>query len=203
MNIVYQDILGLIKSTDPQKLEDLCRQFPGYEHIFTPQIHFGQETASIFNLNELLVLGSMCRLGLETVLKKCEETMPVLKKRLKNLGNIQLGSQMVVALSGASLLSQASNAMPGLLYITGLLTLSGTLLNLVIQHRSGTILNNNQSIFSLYDKLVDHKLEAEQQLIELDLALKVLDEHRLERLAGIVSAGNTVCLEIKKVLEKI
>ena len=86
--------------------------------------------------------------------------------------------------------------------LTGVLTQAGSMLSLFVQHKSGTILNNNQSIFSYYEKLVDYNLEAEQQLLEIDLALQAFRDDNPDRLIAVINTTNQICLEIRKLIEK-
>jgi hypothetical protein len=197
------EIIGYLELADPNALEILRNKFPEYETILQQGITLGDDKSLFSNTNEVLVRGVASKTGLESVLKKCDELLPILKNKLKTLGNIQLGSQILVGISGASLLTQLVNTIPYITIITGILTLLGSSLTLFVQHRSGTILNNSQSIFGLYDKLIDNKFEAEQQLLEVDLALQVFNVNSPDRLVTVVNKSNQICLEIRKIIEKM
>jgi len=202
MELNYLNILDLIKDVDPRALDNIKHRFPEQADLFQPDIHFGLETARSFDPNEIFVLGMASKTGLEIVLKKCQEILPGLKKQLARLGKIQLGSQIIIGVSGASLLTQASNQMVWVNTLIGLFTMAGSIMTIYAQHRSGSAFNSNQSIFNMYDKLVDNKVEAEQLLIELELALHAFNEGRLERISVIINDANKICLETKKMLEK-
>jgi hypothetical protein len=197
------EVIGYLELADPNALETLRTEFPEYDSILQQGITLGDDKTLYSNPNEALVRGVACKTGLESVLKKCDELLPLLKRRLKTLGNVQLGSQIMIGISGASLLTQLVNTLPSITVITGMLTLLGSILTLFVQHKSGTILNNSQSIFSFYDKLVDNKFEAEQQLLEIDLALQAYKNDNPDRLVIVVNKSNQICLDIRKIIEKI
>ncbi len=197
------EVIGFLEQSDPAALEALRKEHPEYESILQQGITLGNENHLFADPNEASVRSFASKRGLETALKKCDELLPVLKLKLKRLGNIQLGSQMVIGISGASLLSQLVNTVPSITIISGLLAIIGSTLTLIVQHRSGTLLNNSQSIFSFYDKLVDNKFEAEQQLMEIDLALSAYKNNSPERLVAVVNKSNQICLEIRKIIEKM
>lgn len=202
MKANINEIVGLIQVTDPKVLEKLQGQFPEYADLFQPGIILGEADETI-DPTEILARGTICKAGLELVLKQCNEKLPMLKRRLKRLGNVQLTSQIIVGISGASLLTQPANANPAMNYAAGGLALLGSLLTIYSQHKSGTVLNSSQSIFSFYEKLVDNKLEAEQLLTDVGLALQVFEKSNQEKLPGIVAKGNQICMEIRKILEKL
>ncbi|MCB9333913.1 MAG: hypothetical protein H6574_22895 [Lewinellaceae bacterium] len=193
------EVIGFLNLVDPKRLNDLRETYPAYSELLKPGGMLGEDKT---NPNEALVRGVACKAGLERVLLVCKEKLPQLKRKLKSLGNIQFGSQVVVGIGGASLFLQFGNTLPSVQILTGVLTLAGSLLSLFVQHKSGTILNNNQSIFSYYEKLVDYNLEAEQQLLEIDLALQAFRDDNPDRLIAVINTTNQICLEIRKLIEK-
>ena len=203
MQAHINEIIGLLELTDPKALEKLRNEYPDCEDILQQGITLGGENSLYSNPNEALVRGIASKTGLQCVLKKCDEYLPKLKQKLKMLGNVQLGSQILIGASGASLLSQLSKTIPSLVLATGSLTVIGSMLTLYVQHKSGTAFNSSQSIFSFYDKLVDNKFEAEQQLLEIDLALEAYHENNPDRLVAVVNKSNQICLDIRKIMEKM
>ena len=197
------EVIGFLETVDPQCLNDLRERYPAYDRLLQQGTKLGHSSGLFADPNEALVRGMACKAGLERVILICEDKLPQLKRKLKSLGNIQFGSQVVVGLGGASLLSQLGTSLPSVQILTGILTLLGSLLTLFVQHKSGTILNNNQSIFGFYEKLVDNKLEAEHQLLEIDLALQAYRDDKPDRLVAVVNTSNQICLDIRKILEKL
>lgn len=197
------EVIGFLELVDPKRLNDLREEYPDYDRLLQQGTTLGLDKSLFADPNEALVRGMACKAGLERVLLVCAEKLPQLKRKLKSLGNIQFGSQVVVGIGGASLLSQFGNTQPSVQMLTGTLTLAGSLLSLFVQHKSGTILNNNQSVFSIYEKLVDNKLEADQQLLEIDLALQAFRDDNPDRLIAVINTTNQICLEIRKALEKL
>jgi hypothetical protein len=195
------EVLGLINDRQPKLLDELRAKFNDHKEI----IQLGQTLGEVGNIsvNEIMVRAEVCMSGLKVVLSTCDSNLPLLKQRLKNLGSIQVISQVIVALSGATLLTQNQTAHPQVKIIVGFLALSGSILTVFAQHKSGTILSNSQSIFSIYDKLVDNKFEAELLRQEIEIEIKIANEENPDKLITIISDANKICLEIRKMLEKI
>lgn len=197
------EIVGLIRLTEPKVLEALQDKFSDYLKILEPGKTLGNDTAAV-DAKEIFIRATVCISGLQVVLRTCDINLPVLKKRLKKLGNLQLVSQIIVAITGATLLTQSQQAFPGIKMVTGALALIGSIITLYAQHKSGTVLNNSQSIFSYYDKLVDNKFEAEALRQEIDIELQVFDANNpSDKLSDMINRGNKICLEIRKTLDKI
>lgn len=198
------EIIGLLAYANPESLERLRQQFPQHIDTLEPGITLGTEiNATNANADEALVRGLACQAGLQTVIFKCDELIPTLKRKLKTLGNLQLSSQIIIGVSGASVVSQIGVTAPAFMLLTGYLSLIGSLTTLFVQYKSGLVNNNQQSLFNLYDKLVDYRLDAEQQLFEVNIAIQVLKENNFERLFSVLAKANQTCLDIRKILEKI
>jgi len=212
------DVIGLLYHSEPGMLKDLNLKFPDYKEVLKPGEVLGsyddiQSADSKTMLDDaekekiasdLMVRATVCLAGLRAVLKICDVNLPPLKKRLKRLGNIQLASQLIVAISGATLLTKEGSTLPYMNIVIGLLTLIGSILTLYIQHKSGTVLNNSQSIFSMYNTLIDHRFAAEALKQEIEIEMKIFDQHAPpEKLLDMINQANKICLEIKVTLEKI
>lgn len=197
------EVITFLEDFDTQAIEELRAEFPDYAPLLFSGKMLGEKRDAQSNPNEIFVRATVCKKGLEVLLHKVEETVPVLKKRLKNLGRIQFASQVIIGTGGASLITQSSDTIPFLQPIAGMFALTGSVLTLYAQHKSGTLSNSPQSIFHFYDKLIDGKFEAEQLLQDLDLMLYAFEDKSLAAIAETVSRGNQVCLEIRKALEKI
>lgn len=141
--------------------------------------------------------------SLEVIISKCNSFIPKLKTRLKRLNNIQLISQMIIAVSGASLLITLSNeANISISYLIGVLTLICSLLTLYVQSKSVSMNPHSGSLFKIYDDLVNLHINAEQKLSEL-VIYSSLNEISDERLPKILSDSNELCIEIRKLIGKV
>ncbi|MCB0540099.1 MAG: hypothetical protein KDE33_21460, partial [Bacteroidetes bacterium] len=103
------EVIGFLKLVDPKRLDDLRETYPAYGELLKQGSTLGEGNSLFANPNEALVRGMACKAGLERVLLVCKEKLPQLKRKLKSLGNIQFGSQVVVGIGGASLFLQFGN----------------------------------------------------------------------------------------------
>jgi len=101
--------------------------------------------------------------SLELIISKCDTFIPRLKRKLKMLNGVQLISQIVIAISGASLLTLLSTEVDkSINYLIGFLTLIGSLLTIYVQSKSIAINPNSNSVFKIYEDLVNLHIDAEQ-----------------------------------------
>ncbi|HZG00197.1 MAG TPA: hypothetical protein VEY71_04300 [Chitinophagales bacterium] len=202
------EVINLLEAYAPAELQDLKKTYPEQENALRRGINAGETPAPndgrVGTQDELYVRVVATIKGLELVIRKCNEVQPMLKTRLRNLGKVQFVSQLVVALSGATLLAMLQKE-NNILFntISGSLTLCGAILTLFVQHRSGTVVPGSRSLFQLYDPLVDNKIAAEHSLQELSIAVDTYQHQSKEKVAELVSKSNGICWEMKKLLDLV
>src|SRR5690606_4697000 len=141
-------------------------EFPEYEGLLKPGITLGEDDNKD-KMRELKVRATVCKTGLNLILKKSEEILPKVKSSLKLLNNVQFISQIIIAISGASILVfLQENHSDAVKVMIGLMTLIAALLTLFVQHKSGTIALGENSLSKLFNDLTDYKLNAEHFLEE-------------------------------------
>lgn len=196
------EIIGLLDSFDESELAELREQFQEYGDILKPGITLGEEDSKD-ELKELKVRSEVCKAGLNLILKKSEGLLPKIKFRLKLMNNIQFSSQIVVAISGASILVILQEKHGEVIkYIIGSLTLIAALLTLFVQHKSGTIALGENSLSKVFNDLTDHKLTAEHYLEELVIIEKLNFSSSVEKVAQIIQKSNEISLQMKKIIQK-
>lgn len=142
--------------------------------------------------------------SLEVIISKCNSFIPKLKTRLKRLNNIQLISQMIIAVSGASLLITLSNETNvSITYLIGTLTLICSLLTLYVQSKSVSMNPHSGSLFKIYEDLINLHISAEQKLSELIIYSSLNNGFLDERLPEILISSNELCIEIRKLIGKV
>ncbi len=199
-------IIALLYETAPEALGKLQDQYPEHRKLLRPGKTLGTNQ-EIDNHNgivdETRVRVDLCRSALQIVLVRCEECLPRLKKRLKSLGIAQLISQIIISITGASLVVKSAQTSPLVNNIIGGLVIVSSLLAIFIQYRTGTLVDHSQSIFSYYDQLVDTQLTAEQHLNELEVIVRTGNTTDHARIDSEIVAANGICLSIKKILAKV
>jgi len=197
------EIIGLLDSFDKLELSQLREKFPEYADILKPGITLGEEEESEDELKELKVRATICKTGLNLILKKSESLLPKIKSRLKLLNNIQFISQIVVALSGASILVFLQEKHGETIkLVIGSLTLIAGLLTLFVQHKSGTIALGENSLSKVFNDLTDYKLNAEHFLEELTIIEKLNFSSSSEQVSQIIQKSNDISLQMKKIIQK-
>jgi hypothetical protein len=196
------EIIGLLHSFDEKELFKLRDEFPEHAELLKPGITLGEEEVKD-ELIELKVRASVCKTGLNLILNRAETILPKIKSRLRLLNNIQFISQIVVAISGASILvfiqekhGEATKI------IIGSLTLIAALLTLFFQNKSGTIALGENSLSKIFNDLTDYKLNAEYFLEELRIIEKLNFSSSTEQVSQIIQKSNDISLQIKKIIQK-
>lgn len=195
------EVISYLEAIDRNALEHLRSQFSD-SRIFEADTIIQEDEQASYQ-KEVIACVTLCKTALESVLKKCNEYQPVLKQKLKTLGQIQSASQILILIHGTFLLTSVSKTCPVLLHVTGSFTVLGAVLTLVAQFKSGVMTYRAVGIIAFYDKLMDSKFEAEQQSLELELAFKAYDGKNPQRLMVAISNVNDRCLTAKKLLEKM
>lgn len=196
------EIIGLLHAFDEFELSKLKDEFPAYAELLKPGITLGEEIVND-ELRELKVRASVCKAGLKLILKKSEEILPKIKSRLKFLNNVQLISQIVVVISGASILGFLQEKHGETIKIViGSLTLTAALLTLFVQHKSGTIALGENSLSKIFNDLTDYKLNAEHFLDELRIIEKLNFSSSMEQVSQIIQKSNNISLQMKMIIQK-
>ena len=193
------EIIGLLYSFDESELSKLKSEFPEYSELLKPGILLGEEEVED-ELRELKVRTAVCKTGLNLILKKSEKILPVIKSRLKLLNNVQFISQIVVAISGASILAFLQERQGEI--VIGSLALIASLLTLFVQHKSGTIALGENSLSKIFNDLTDYKLKAEHYLEELSIIEELNFSSSKDQVSQIIQKSNDISLQMKKIIQK-
>lgn len=195
------EIVDFLRLYDKSKVTELESSFPEYQKLFKEGMMMGENRVETVN-EELKVRAEITKKGLQLILKKSEELLPKVKSKIKKLNSIQFISQVVVAISGASILLSLEKKFNFITPLVGVLTLVASLLTLFIQHKSGTIAFGDNSLSQLFNELTDYKLKAERFLEELIIAERLDYSSSIEKVSQIINESNDISLEMKKIIAK-
>jgi hypothetical protein len=196
------EIIGLLSLFDKLELSNLRDEFPEYTELLKPGITLGEEEVKD-ELRELKVRAKVCKTGLNLILEKSEKILPKIKYRLKLLNNIQFISQIVVAISGASILVFLQERHGEMIKImVGSLTLVSALLTLFVQYKSGTITLGENSLSKIFNNLMDYKINAEHFLEELKIIEELNFSSSTEQVSQIIQKSNDISLQMKIIIQK-
>lgn len=191
------ELIALIEDFSPNELNRLKKEFPNATSILRTGQHLGEG-----DNNLLIVKMSVCISGLNIIISKCKDLMPKMKKKIDKISTLQLISQLIVALSGAAIISTLQQeGFIWLKYISSALVLIGSLLGIYVQHISNSIYNNN-SFFSIYSALNENYLQAEQHLTDLEIFSKInqMDDKCIEEVSQIIRNANATSIQIRKLI---
>ncbi|HAS42132.1 MAG TPA: hypothetical protein DCS93_16765 [Microscillaceae bacterium] len=170
------EVYDLLSLHDAQELNKLKAKYKGkgkgeyqdYEHIFSAGIIAGEGED-----DELLVRANLSLLGLKYILLRSKRLLPKLQKRIKGFNNIQLISQIIIAISGATLLTTFRKPFEPLTKIVvGALALTGSLLSIYVQKRLGNVALGEKSLAKLLNDLIDQQAKAEMYFDEMGILSK-------------------------------
>jgi len=129
--------------------------------------------------------------------------LPKIKSKLKLLNNVQFISQIIVAISGASILIFLQEKYEDTTRLAvGTLTLFAGLLSLFVQPKSGTIAMGDNSLSKVFNELTDYKLNAEHFLEELIIIERLDFSSSKEQVSQIIQKSNEISLQMKKIIQK-
>jgi hypothetical protein len=194
------EVINFMDSFSPDRISKLKTQFPEHKNILKGGILQGEET--VYPFSDLLVKGSICLEGMDEVINQCSAKKPKIRHRLKNLVNVQLVTQIIIAISGASIVTTLSNKLNNNLSIyAGILAFIGALLTIYIQFKTGILGQNSKNVFQLYDVLVTNNLKAESSKKDLVFLLKINNSNTYNDLDELIKNCNNLCFETRRVLE--
>jgi len=181
------EIVGLLNTFGEGELSKLKEQYPEYSEMLKPGLTLGEEDIKD-ELKELKIRATICKTGLNLILGKANGLLPKIKSKLKLLNNVQFISQIIVAISGASILIFLQEKYEDTTRLAvGTLTLFAGLLSLFVQHKSGT---------------TDYKLNAEHFLEELIIIERLDFSSSKEQVSQIIQKSNEISLQMKKIIQK-
>lgn len=197
------EIVGLLNAYSQSELSSIQEEFPEYEKFLKPGIIMGEDEASEDEVKELKIRTKVCKTGLKLIIQKSGEFLPKVKSRLKLLNNVQFISQIVIAITGASIIVflQEKHG-ESVKIIIGCLTLIAAILTLYVQHKSGTISLGENSLSKIFNDLTDYKLTAEHYLQELKIIEELNFSSSIEEVSQIIKKSNDISSEMKKIIAK-
>ncbi|WP_298541892.1 hypothetical protein [uncultured Aquimarina sp.] len=197
------EIVGLLNAYSQSELSSIQEEFPEYEKFLKPGIIMGEDEASEDEIKELKIRTKVCKTGLNLIIQKSAEFLPKVKSRLKLLNSVQFISQIVIAITGASIMVflQEKHG-ESVKIIIGCLTLIAAILTLYVQHKSGTIGLGENSLSKIFNDLTDSKLTAEHYLQELKIIEELNFSSSVEEVSQIIKKSNDISSDMKKIIEK-
>ena len=194
--------VSLLNKFDRPKLTELEANFATHSQLLRPGMELGEDEDN-FTLEELTVRAQVSKSGLELIHRKANELLPKIKSRIKTLSTVQLVSQIIVSISGASLilLLEENFGYPIKLTI-GALTLIAGILSIIVQQKSGTIAFGENSLSKTFNSLTDYKISSDYLIQELTILEEIGYSSKPKKTKEVISKANEMSWNIQKIIEK-
>ncbi|AEV31033.1 hypothetical protein Oweho_0006 [Owenweeksia hongkongensis DSM 17368] len=197
------EIVGLLQTHNESELDLLRQRYPGFLEILKPGLPMGDNENQLDTEKELEMRATVCEAGLNLVFEKAGNLLPLLKGRLKKLNGVQFISQILVLLSGTTILAYFKEDHEKIVsMIVGFFTLSAGILSLYVQRKSGTIISESGGITKVYNELTDYQLKAEIYLNELKILREINWSKPNEQVMQIITEANLISSEMNRIIIK-
>lgn len=203
-----RDLIFLLEKYDTRSLNDLRRQYPRYRAYLEPDGVALVAKANVTS-DEYRFRLNVCKKGLEGALSSASLALPQLVEKLKRLRNLELINQIIIFISGATILSMVrkdlGNSYNWVKYIAPSLVLISSVITIIVKNRSVSFFSGNQNLYQLVSSLgilmnTANYLTQDIDIIqEIDSRLGSFDVENAKRLIG---QSNTLAKEIMLLLSK-
>ena len=199
-SLKINNIVDFLERKDKNSLEDLISRFPQFRKELKG-ITLNTESPG---LDELRFRVEVSRSGLQSIYTQSEKAFITLKTRLKKLNSIQLLSQVIIIISGATILSTIQQNLGDqynvFKFVAPSLVLVGSILTLIAKNKSESFLTGNENLYEITSKLISYKSEAKNLLRELEILTSYFSS---ERASIIIEKANKLASEMDITIEKI
>ncbi len=193
-------LVSFLNSNDKNKLVSLKQKFEEFQEYLEPGVIMGTDEESTA-IEEYKFRLEVCNAGLLSIFKRAEQTISQLRIRLKKLNNIQLVSQLIVLLSGATILSTLQNDFEEnykwLKFVAPSLVLVASILTIWAKNKSESFLTGNKNLYESTSNLISLKNQANFILAEIQVLQKYFN---LESAKTTIEAANDTA---KKMIDEI
>jgi hypothetical protein len=188
-NPPIDEIVGLINRHSPNSIEVLREEFPEQaDELFREGITAGESE------KQLGARKKACLTGLKVAIAVCENNIPLVKKKLKRANTLRLTSDIVTAISGASVVTVlASDFKKTVEYIVAVIAFVGTILSLITSYLTGVINPSAGNLYDFYKQLIECQVDAREIYNEL----KILEEPLADtNTTELITKGNALCKKV-------
>jgi hypothetical protein len=193
-------LVSFLNRNDKDKLVTLKQKFEEFQDYLEPGVIMETDEISP-KIAEYKFRLEVCNSGLLSIFKDAEKKVSQLRIKLKNLNNLQLVSQLIVLLSGATILLTLQNNFgenyTWLKYIAPSLVLIASILTIWAKNKSESFLTGNKNLYESTSNLITLKNQANFLLAEITIIQKYFD---LEKAKATIEAANDIA---KKMIDEI
>lgn len=193
-------LVSYLNTNEKNKLVTLKQKFEEFKDYLEPGVIMETDEKTT-EVEEYKFRLEVCNTGLLSIFKKAEQNISELRIRLKKLNTIQLISQLIVLLSGATILSTIQSDFggnyKGLKFIAPSLVLVASILTIWAKNKSESFLTGNKNLYESTSNLITLKNQANFLLAEIKILQKYFNLENAK--ATIESANDTA----KKMIDEI
>jgi hypothetical protein len=195
-------LVSYLNNNDKNKLVTLKQKFEEFQEYLEPGIIL-ESNEKIFEIEEYKFRLELCNVGLLSIFKKAEQDILKSRIKLKKINNIQIVSQLIVLLSGATILLTLQDDFGGnfkwLKYIAPSLVLVASILTIWAKNKSESFLVGNKNLYESTSNLITLKNQASFLLAEITILQNFFN---LERVKATIEAANDTAKKMMDETEK-
>lgn len=190
---MIEDMVALLEKVSPNQIQKIRTENPQYSKI----LKIGSVLGDGGSDEELKVRAKVCFTAIEVVIVKCNEEVPILKKKLRNSQKTQLWGQIITTVSGASVITTLATNHKTITYIGGFLSLFGALVPLIVNFQKQGF-DKSKLLDDNYLSLVKMKIEAEMNANELKFYVD--NNFNTAGISEVINKSNKLCSDISELL---
>ncbi|MEL6624663.1 MAG: hypothetical protein AAFO96_07535 [Bacteroidota bacterium] len=214
MNPRTNEVIGFLQLHAQQDLDNLRAEFPELRNLLEVGVEMGEPVQQLDKqldargelapeARKVLMYAKLTEKALGEMLIKADQMTVKLRRRIKRAQNVQFVSQIVVAIGGATLLSDIGKEEDWVKYAAGAAALVGSILTLVVQRLQVGTFSGGNNLTSVYDDLIELKVEAQQLQTQLKVSLEFVEEtEQWKELEKILNATNDITSDIQTLWDK-
>lgn len=196
------EIVNYLKNFDNDQLNSLKKEFPEYEKFLKPGIILGDENEGTEN-EEYKFRLAVAEKGLRVIFMDSEKLYIKLKPKLKSINNVDLTSQIISLIGGATMLTLIEKdlgaAYNWIKYIAPGAIVISSLLSLFAKNRLESTLGGEDNLFKLTNTIIQYNAEAKALLAEIEVSKTFF---AIEKAKGIIESANKLAKEMEVVINK-
>lgn len=185
------DIVSLLQKAAPGVLDTLRSRYPVYHEILKE----GEVLGTSISEEELMVRANVCFVSTDAAIKICDDYIPKLRRRLREIKRMQLIAQVITTIGGASVIANLALHFIPAAYFSGGLSLVGSLIPIFIDQRRKGI-GEGKGIEETFGMIIQAKLEAERYAKELRFFID--NGFNMDGISDVINKCNVLCGDIMK-----
>ena|SRR5215212_125078 len=183
------EMIAFLDKFEPEIIASIRKAYPNHELILR-----SDEKAGPSDDKELEIKSLVCKVATEAVVTNCNVQLINLKNKLRSTSHLRLFGQVLAAFGSASVITTLAADYRNMAFVSGGLSLVGTLIALIVEFRSRGL--DGTKLDELYKELTMLYLSAGRDLIELKFFVE--NGFNREGIKEVISRCNESCYKLNR-----